>query len=74
LCATPKKRSDTNFSFDLKRQKNKYPTTQSKSLAALPCKLRCTAKHLLSCHRTCFVDKFLQLDKNLNTDLLTLAQ
>ena len=32
------------------------------------------AKELVSCHRIRFVDKFLQLDKFLNTDFLTLAE
>jgi len=31
---------------------------QSNSLTALPCKLRFAAKHLLSCHRNCHVDKY----------------
>jgi len=62
LCATLKNRSGDNLAADLKR-KNKYPTAQSKSLAALPCKPRFAAKHLLSCHRARFVDRFYQLDR-----------
>jgi len=54
----PKKRSETNLSLDLKRQKNKCPTAQSKSLAATPCKPNFAAKHLLSSHCTRSVDRF----------------
>jgi hypothetical protein len=52
--SNPKKLFDDNFGHD---KKQKRPSAQSKSLAALPCKLRFAAKHLLFCYRASFVDK-----------------
>jgi hypothetical protein len=45
--------SDDNYRL-IENTKNKYPSAQSNSLAALPCKRRFAAKHLLSCHRARF--------------------
>jgi hypothetical protein len=54
--------------------KRKEPNPQSKSLSAHPLIHPVAAKHLLSYHRTCFVDNFLQLDKFLNADFFKLAE
>jgi len=51
--------------FDLKKKKTKSTDPQSKSLAAKGQLKRGADKHLLSCPRACFMDKFLQLDKDL---------
>lgn len=62
LAATLKNRSDDSFRL-IKKTKNKYANAQSKSLAAHPCNRPFAVKHLLSCHRNRFVDRFLQLDR-----------
>jgi hypothetical protein len=49
----------------IEKTKNKYPYAQSKSLAALPCKLRFATKHLLFCHRTRSIDKSVQLNNEM---------
>jgi hypothetical protein len=72
LPASLKNRLGDNLSHDLKRQKNKYANAQSNSLAAIPCKLRFAAKHLLFSHRTCFVDRFVH-DFNLQIFIFSLS-
>ncbi len=63
LGTSEKNRTATIYYPIEKRKKTKYANAQSKSLAALPCKPRFAAKHLLSTHRTCSVDSSVQLDK-----------
>jgi hypothetical protein len=52
-----------------RQKKANTPSHKSNSLAALPCKLRFTAKHLLFSHRTLFDCNSLQLDKVENIHL-----
>ena len=55
--ATSLKKTQPTTYYPIEKKKTNTPTHKSKSLAALPCKPRFAAKHMLFSHRTRFVDR-----------------
>jgi hypothetical protein len=66
LATSLKNRSDDNL-LPIER-KNNTQTHKSKSLAALPCKLRFAAKHMLFSHRTSSVESSVKLERPISHD------
>jgi len=56
--------------YSIERKKTNTPTHKSKSLAALPCKPRFTAKHMLFSLRARSVESSVNLERPIPQDVL----